>query len=96
MTFVVLSFVRARILEIRANNISVQNVTVLESEKSLSKPWQSEKNVTIPNITLHGGKNIIEFYTPEGSEVIDEVLRNKDMRRVSLRFRNVSIEVRED
>jgi hypothetical protein len=96
ITFFVLSFVRPRTLEIRANNISVQNITVPQSDKFLTKPWQSERSVTIPNITLHSGKNVIEFYTPEGSEIVDEVLHNNDMRRVSLRLRNVSVGVRED
>jgi hypothetical protein len=86
LSFSVISFAKLRNLEVRVNNVTVQNMSVA--------PGWSEENVVIPDITLHTNKNIIEFHTLEEPVIIDNVLHNGDTRRVGLALSNVSLEVR--
>lgn len=84
ITLSVVSFAKPRRLEVRANSITMRSISV---------PQQPKEEITILNVTLHHGTNVVEFHTSEELVTISSVLHNNDTRRVGLALSNVSLEV---
>jgi len=84
LTFSTISFAKPYTLEIMVNNVKFKSITVTSAKV---------EKLTLQNIKLHSGRNIIEFHTLEEPVTIDSVLHNGDTRRVNLALNNVSLEV---
>lgn len=76
--FKIFSFAKTRTLEFYFNNVLIKKADVIApSSIDLSM------RVSLENILLEKGQNIIRFYTPQGEDRIGDVLHNDDDRRVS-------------
>lgn len=83
--FKAVSFAKDREMQIYLNNNSLYNIKI-PSPGSLA----DVKEVSL-RLLLQPGSNILKFYSPQGGEVIDNVLHNGDKRRVCFGFSNVEI-----
>ncbi len=87
--FTVLSFYRGRTLRIFLNDKLIKSMQVqAPSDISLAH------RVSLKNLELKPGENIIKFFTPQGTDKIDDILHNGDQRMVSLAFSNFKIKKR--
>jgi hypothetical protein len=84
--FTVLSFYRERTLEVFLNDKPIKSMQVsAPADSSLAH------RVSLGNLELKPGENIIKFFTPQGTDKIDDILHNGDQRRVSFAFSGFEI-----
>jgi len=84
--FTVLSFYKERTLEIFLNDRLIKSVKI-----SAPSDLSSARRVSLGNLELESGENIIRFFTPQGTDKIDDILHNGDQRRVSFAFSSFNI-----
>lgn len=84
--FTVLSFYRERTLQIFLNDKLLKSMQV-------SSPLDITlaQRVSLRDLKLKPGENIIRFFTPQGTDKIDDILHNGDGRRVSFAFSEICL-----